>query len=72
MKPGKAAVSYEVCADIISPSGEVGICVMMELYQRVLDGKGMPDKWPRSELVAIFKETKNVRSLCILSKAFGA
>ena len=45
MKPGKAAGPSEVCAEMISTSGEVGISVMVELYQRVLDGKGMPDEW---------------------------
>ena len=28
---------------------------MMELCQRVFDGKGMPNKWQMSELVLIFK-----------------
>ena len=44
MKPGKAAGPSEVCAEMISASGEVGIGVMMELCQRELDGKGMPDE----------------------------
>ena len=29
---------------------------MVELCQRVLDGKGMPDGWQTSVLVPIFKE----------------
>ena len=44
MKPGKAAGPSEVCAEMISASGEVGVSVMVELCQRVLDGKGMPDE----------------------------
>ena len=45
MKPGKAAGPSEVCAEMISASGEVGVSVMMELCQHVLDGKRMADEW---------------------------
>ena len=55
MKPVKAAGPSEVCAEI-SASGEVGVSVMVELCQCVLDGKGMPDEWQISVLVPIFKE----------------
>ena len=44
MKPGKAAGPSEVCAEMISASGEVGVSMIVELCQRVLDGKGMLDK----------------------------
>ena len=56
MKPGKAAGPSEVCAKMISASGEVGISVMVELRQRVLDGRGMPDEWQTSVLEANFQE----------------
>ena len=55
MKPGKVAGPFEICAEMISASGEVGISVIMELCQLVLDGKGMPDEWQTSVLVPIFK-----------------
>ena len=55
MKPGKAARPSEVCAEI-SASGEVGVSVMVELCQRVLDGKGMPDEWQTNVLVPILWE----------------
>ena len=51
MIPGKAAGSSEVCAVIISVSGEVETGVMMELCQHVVDGKGMLDKWRTRVLV---------------------
>ena len=35
---------------------------MMELCQRVLDGKGMPDEWQTSMLVPIFKEKGDVKN----------
>ena len=59
MKPGKVA---EVCEEMISISGKVEVTVMVELFQRVLDGKGMPDKWQTSVLVPIFKGKGDVRS----------
>ena len=54
MKPGKAAEPSQVSSEMISAS-EVGISVIVELCQRVLDGKGTPDKWQTSVLVPIFK-----------------
>ena len=62
MKPGKAARPSEVCGEMISASGEVGVSVMMELCQRVLDGKGMPDEWQTSVMVPIFKGKRDVRN----------
>ena len=62
MKPGKAAGPSEVCAEMISVSGEVGVFVMVELRQRVLDGKAMPNEWQTSVLVPIFKGKGDVRN----------
>ena len=64
MKPGKAARPSEVCEEMISASGEVGVSVMVELCQRVLDGKKMPDEWQTSVLVPIFKGKGDVRNCC--------
>ena len=62
MKPGKAAGPSEVCAQMISASGEIGVSVMVELCQHVLDGKEMPDEWQKSVLLPIFKEKGDVRN----------
>ena len=62
MKPGKTAGPSEVCAEMIFASGEVGVSVMMELCQCMLDGKGMPDEWQTSVLVPIFNGKGDVRS----------
>ena len=62
MKPGKAAGSSEVCTEMISAGGEVGVSVMVELCQRVLDGKGMPDEWQTNVLVPISKGKGDVRN----------
>ena len=56
MKSGKAAGPSDVCVEMISASGEVGVSMMVELCQRVLHEKGMPDKWQTSVLAPIFKE----------------
>ena len=55
MKLGKAAGPSEVSTEMVVASGEIGIQVMMELCQRVLDGKGIPTEWKTSILVPIFK-----------------
>ena len=50
IKPGKAAGPFEVCAEMISACGEIGVSVMVELCQRELDAKGMPDEWNGKQL----------------------
>ena len=54
MKRKKAAGRSEVCAEMITALGEVGISIMMELCQRLSDGKGRQT----SVLVPIFRERK--------------
>ena len=55
MKSEKATGTSEVSVEMIVASGEIGVKVMMELCQRVLDGRGMPDEWKTSVIVPIFK-----------------
>ena len=62
MKLGKVAGPSEVCAEMISAMGEVGVGVMMELCLHLLDGKGMPDEWQTSVLLPIFKGKGDVRN----------
>ena len=62
MKPGMTAGPSEVCAEMISASGKVGVSVMVDLCQRVLDGKEMPDEWQTNVLVPIFKRKGDVRN----------
>ena len=50
---------------MISASGEVGVSVMVELCQRVLDGKEMPDQWQTSVLVPILKEKGDVKTVIL-------
>ena len=54
MKVGKAVGPSEVSVKMIAMSGEIGIVVMVELCQGVLDGRGMPDVWVMSVVVPIF------------------
>ena len=58
MKPGKVNGPSKVCAAGIFASGEFRISGMAALGQRVMDGKGMPDKWQISVLVPLFKEKR--------------
>ena len=48
--------------EMIVASGENGVKVMMELCQRVLDGRGMPDEWKTSVIVPFFKGKSDVIS----------
>ena len=61
-KLGKATGPSEVSVGMIVASGEIGVKVMMELCQRVLDGRGMPDEWKTSVIVPIFKGKGDVMS----------
>ena len=47
---------------MIAASGEIGIDVMVELCQSVLDEKGMPDEWALSVVVLIFKRKGDATS----------
>ena len=47
---------------MISALREVGISVMINLCQHLLDGKRMPDKWQISGLMSIFKGKGNVKN----------
>ena len=62
MKSGKATGPSEVSVEMIVASGEIGVKVMMEQCQRVLDGRRMPDEWKTSVIVPIFKGKGDVIS----------
>ena len=51
----KATGPSEVSVKMIVASGEIGMKVLMELCQRILDGREMPDEWKTSVIVVIFK-----------------
>ena len=62
IKSGKATGPSKVSVEMIVVSGEMGVKVMMELCQRVLDGRGMPDEWKTSVIAPIFKGKGDVMS----------
>ena len=62
MKSRKATGPSEVSVQMIVASGEIGVKVMMELCQSVLDDRGMPDEWKTSVIVPIFKGKSDVIS----------
>ena len=62
MKSGKATGPSEVDSEMIIASGDTGIKMMVELFQRVLDGRGMPEEWKTNVVVPIFKGKGDVMS----------
>ena len=68
MKTGKAPGPSEVLLELIAASGGVGIQVMSEICQRVLDGYGMPPEWTLSTVVQIFKAKGDIRN-CSCNRA---
>ena len=56
MESGKATEPSEVSVEMIVASGEIGVKVMMELCQSVLDSREKPDEWKTNVIVPIFKE----------------
>ena len=55
MKTGKVPGPSEVSQELIAARGGVGIHVMADICQRVLDGFEMPAEWALSIVVQIFK-----------------
>ena len=55
MKQGKAAGLSEVTTEMIVAGSRIAEEVMLQLCQRVLDGKGIPDEWKTSVVMPIFK-----------------
>ena len=62
IKSGKATGPSEVNVEMTVASGKIGVKVIMELCQHVLDGRGMTDEWKTSVIVPILKEKRNVIS----------
>ena len=62
MKSGKTTGPSEVSVEMIVASGEIRVKVMMELCQRVMDGREMLDEWKTSVTVPIFRGKGDVMS----------
>ena len=55
MKQEKAAGLSEVTTEMIAAGGRIAEEVMLQLFQRVLDGKEIPNEWKTSVVEPIFK-----------------
>ena len=55
-KQGKAVALSEIATEMIVAGGNIAEEVMLQLCQRVFDGKGIPDEWKTCVVVQIFKE----------------
>ena len=62
LKSGKVTGPSKVNLEIIAASGEIEDKVRMDLCQRVLDSKGMPDELKASLIVPILKGKSDVMS----------
>ena len=62
MKTGKAPGHSEVPLVLIAASGCVGIQVMAEICQKVIDAFGMPAEWALSIVVPILKGKGDIRN----------
>ena len=60
MKTAKVPVHSEVSFELFAASGGVGIHVMVEICQKVLDGFGMPAEWDQSIVAPIFKRKDDI------------
>ena len=64
MKTGRAPGPSEVSLELIAASGGVGIQVMAEICQNVLDGFGMPAELAQSIMVPFFMEKGYIQNCC--------
>ena len=62
MRTGKAPEPSEISLELIAASRGVGIQLMAEMCQKVLDGLGMPAEWDLSIVVPIFKGKGDIRN----------
>ena len=68
MKTGKASLLSEVSLELIAASKVVGIHVMAEICQKVLDGFGIPAEWAMSIVAPIFNWKGEIQN----SSCYGA
>ena len=64
MKTGKDPEPSIVSLELIAASGGVGIQVMTEICQKVLNGFGIPAELALSIVVPIFKGKGDTRNCC--------
>ena len=62
MKAGKAPGLSEVSLELIAARRGVGIQVMAEICQRILDGFVMPAEWALSIVASVFKGIGDIRN----------
>ena len=74
IKLGKASEISEVSMEMISACGKVGNDVMMKIFQKVIDEKGMPEDWRTTVMVPIYKRKADVTNCDAYRevKLFGA
>ena len=62
IKLRKTTGPFEISVGMIVASGAIGGKMMMELCQRVLDGREIHDEWKTMVILPIFKRKSDVKS----------
>ena len=58
IKQGRVAGLFKGTTEMIAAGGRISEELMLQLCQRVLDGKGIPDEWKTNVVVPIFRKKK--------------
>ena len=62
VKQGKPAELCEITTEMIVAGGKIAEKVVIQLHQRVMDGKEVPNEWKTSAVVTIFNGKEDVMS----------
>ena len=62
MKNGKAVGPDNIPAEVWKYLGTAGVKYLTDIFNRIMEGEKMPDKWRRSILVPIFKNKGDIMS----------
>ena len=60
VKQGKTAKLPEITTEMIVAGGKIAEKVVIQLHQRVLDGKEVPNEWKTSVVMTIFNGKEDV------------
>ena len=63
MKIGKAVGPDELPIEVWKCMGEIGIGFLTRLFNKILVGERMPEKWKRSVLILIYKNKGDAQCL---------
>ena len=62
MKMGKAVGPNEIPIEVSKCLGDVGICWLMNLFNKILSSNKMPNEWRRITLIPIYKNKGDIQN----------